>query len=60
MIQIIETVKSYYLITEFASGGELINIVTEKRKIEEAEASYYFVQLISGLDYIHKNTVVQR
>ena len=45
---------------EYASGGELLTYIYDKKKLEETEASYFFVQIIDGLEYIHKNTIVQR
>lgn len=60
LFQIIETSKFYYLIMEYASGGELLTYINDKKKLEETEASYFFVQIIDGLEYIHKNTIVQR
>lgn len=32
----------------------------KKRHLEESEAAYYYTQLISALEYIHKNNIVHR
>lgn len=45
---------------EYASGGELFNYIVNKKRLEEAEASFFFVQIINGLEYIHKNNIVHR
>lgn len=58
--EIIETSKMYYLIMEYASGGELFNYIVRNKRLESADASFFFAQIINGLDYIHKHTIVHR
>lgn len=45
---------------EYAPGGELFNHIVKKRRLDEVEASFFFVQIINGLEYIHKNNIVHR
>ncbi len=45
---------------EYASGGELFNYIVNKRRLDDMEASFFFVQIIHGLEYIHRNNVVHR
>ena len=45
---------------EYASGGELFNYIVNKRRLDDMETSFFYVQIINGLEYIHKNNVVHR
>ena len=45
---------------EYASKGELFNYIINKKKLDYNEASFFFVQIINGLEYIHKNNIVHR
>ena len=52
--------KQLYLITEYIKGIELLQYVSLKKKIDEAEACLYFQQIISGLEFLHKMGIVHR
>jgi 5'-AMP-activated protein kinase catalytic alpha subunit len=58
--QIIQTRSNLYLIMEFASGGELYKQIRLKKKLSEIEACEFFHQIISAIDYLHKNNIVHR
>ena len=45
---------------EYICGDELLKFTFENKNLDEAEASFFFVQIINGLEYIHKNTIVQK
>lgn len=60
LYEIIETEKQLYLITEYASGGELFDYIVARCKLSEAEASRFFRQIISGVEYLHKLNIVHR
>uniref|UniRef100_A0A7S0R4T5 Protein kinase domain-containing protein n=1 Tax=Chlamydomonas leiostraca TaxID=1034604 RepID=A0A7S0R4T5_9CHLO len=57
------------LVMEYVPGGNMVNYVTKKREtkaergglcLDEEEAHYYFLQLISAVEYCHKNNVAHR
>ena len=58
--QIIENKMNYYLIMEYTAGGELFNYIVNKKRLDDDEASYFFAQIINGLEFIHKNNIVHR
>ncbi|GIL87182.1 hypothetical protein Vretimale_14287 [Volvox reticuliferus] len=62
--------KSYLgLIMEYVPGGNMVGYVTKKREtksqrgglcLDEDEARYFFRQLISAVEYCHRNNVAHR
>ena len=60
LFEIIETTKQLYLITEFASGGELYDYIVANTRIKEKEACKFFQQFMSGIEYVHKLNIVHR
>ena len=57
---IIETDTIIYIISEYCSGGELFDYIVSKRKLYEVEACRIYQQLISGLEYLHKQRICHR
>ena len=45
---------------ELLKGGELFNYIIDKNRLNEQEASYFFYQIINGMEYLHKNNIVHR
>ena len=45
---------------EYCEKGELLNYVVKKRKLDEDEASYFYFQLINGLENIHHHGICHR
>ena len=45
---------------EYCENGELFNYIVDRQKLDEDEASYFFYQLVNGLDYIHHKKIVHR
>lgn len=49
-----------YLITELVTGGELLDAVLQRGTYSETEARSCFMQLLSGIEYLHSKNVVHR
>ena len=60
LYDIVETKQQLFLITEYASKGELFNYIVSKRRLSEREASKFFQEIVSGIEYLHKIGVVHR
>ena len=45
---------------EYCENGELFNYIVAHQRLSEEETSYFFYQLINGLDYIHHKNIVHR
>ena len=58
--QIIEDSKNYYIIMEYAKGGELFDYIVKKKHLSEKESSIFFYQLINAIEFIHKKNISHR
>ena len=58
--EIFETQYNYYIIMEYCEKGDLFDYILKNGKLSEKEASFYFYQLINGLEYIHSLGIVHR
>ena len=58
--EIIETEKDLYLVMEYASGGELFDLIVQNQKLKEKLASRYLQELVAGVHYIHKLGICHR
>ncbi|KAJ5075649.1 protein kinase [Anaeramoeba ignava] len=60
LFEIIETKKKIYLVMEYVKGGELLELIQKKGKIQEHEARKIIIQVASGLSYCHQMGIVHR
>ena len=58
--EIFESVDSYYSVMEYCEKGELFNYIVEKKRLSENESSFFYYQIIQGLEYIHSLGIVHR
>ncbi|KAF9788272.1 kinase-like domain-containing protein [Thelephora terrestris] len=49
-----------YMLLELAAGGDLFDKIAPDVGIDEEIAHYYFTQILSGMDYIHREGVCHR
>ncbi len=45
---------------EYASGGELFNYIVHKNRLSEQEACEFYMQIIDGIEYLHKKGIAHR
>lgn len=60
LLEILEDSTSIYMVMEYAGGGELFNHIVRKKKLNESEASFFFYQIVEGIESIHRNEIVHR
>jgi serine/threonine protein kinase len=55
-----ETKRHMILSMELCAGGDLLNYVRKRKKLDEEEAKVIFKQIIQGLGYIHRKRILHR
>ncbi len=60
LYEVIETPTDVYVFIEYSSGGELFDYIVERGRLSESEARRFFQQLLSGVEYCHKNMIAHR
>jgi serine/threonine protein kinase len=58
--QIYENENHYLIIMEYCEGGELFNYIVEKQRLSENESSFFYYQIIQGVEYIHSRGIAHR
>lgn len=52
--------ESYSIITEYCSGGELFQEITEKGPFNEKYTAYVMYQIFSAINYCHNMNIIHR
>lgn len=60
LYEVMESKNSIYLVTEHAGGGEIFDHLVTHGRMKEEEAARIFSQIVSAVDYCHRNGVVHR
>ncbi|KAL8038580.1 hypothetical protein ABFS82_11G121600 [Erythranthe guttata] len=60
LYEVVETHSDIYVVMEYVKAGELFDYIVEKGRLHEEEARVFFQQIISGVEYCHRNMVVHR
>ena len=60
LVDILESPRHLYIVTEYASTGELFDYLVQKRCLVEEEAMNFFRQIIFGLEYLHSLGICHR
>lgn len=48
------------IVMEYLEGGELLELLKDKKKFTEEEARFYFKQLVSAVSYCHRQGIIHR
>ena len=60
LYEVVETPTDIFVVMEYVKAGELFDYIVEKGRLGENEARHFFQQIISGVEYCHRNMVVHR
>ncbi|XP_057614311.1 putative sperm motility kinase W [Chionomys nivalis] len=60
LFQVLTTTKYCYIITEYASEGNLYELVKEEGRLQEEQAQVIFGQLVSAIRCCHDHDIVHR
>ena len=55
-----ETEDNFYLIMEYADGGNLFNYIEKKKHLSEQESFKFFSQIANAVHFLHKNDLIHR
>ncbi|OLY77949.1 Serine/threonine protein kinase KIN1 [Smittium mucronatum] len=50
----------FYLISEVVSGGQLLDYILKKGRLNESHARKFARQILSAINYMHENNIVHR
>ena len=60
MYCVIEKTENIFIITEYCSKGDIISYLLDNDTFDESSACKIFQQIISSLEYLHKNNICHR
>ena len=60
LYEVIETEKFLFIITDYASGGEVLDYIVMHNKLSEDRARIFFRQILCALWHCHKLGIVHR
>eukprot|EP00062_Callorhinchus_milii_P022187 gi/632979714/ref/XP_007906623.1/ PREDICTED: hormonally up-regulated neu tumor-associated kinase-like [Callorhinchus milii] len=60
LFETLETENSYYMVMELCLGGDLMERICDKKKLEEREVRRYTRQILSAVEHLHRHAVVHR
>ncbi|XP_021371632.1 serine/threonine-protein kinase SIK3-like isoform X1 [Mizuhopecten yessoensis] len=60
LYQVMQTERMLYLVTEYASGGEIFDHLVAHGRMNEKEARRKFKQIVAAVSYCHSRCVVHR
>eukprot|EP01027_Heterolobosea_sp_BB2_P009656 GEZU01014225.1.p1 GENE.GEZU01014225.1~~GEZU01014225.1.p1 ORF type:complete len:246 (-),score=52.10 GEZU01014225.1:74-811(-) len=58
--EVLQTSKHIYIVLELITGGELFDRIVSAKRFSEDQARRYFQQLITGIEYCHKQGIAHR
>lgn len=60
LLEVFESPKHFLMVMEYAGGGDLLQFVKSRQRLEEMQAKYIFKQIVHGLAHCHCRSVLHR
>lgn len=60
LLDFLHSSRHFFLVFEYVKGQQLYETVLKHSRVTEEQARKYFRQIISAVDYLHKNSIVHR
>jgi serine/threonine protein kinase len=50
----------FYILMDYVNGGQLLHYIVKRQKLSEQHSRHFSRQIVSALDYMHRNSIVHR
>ncbi|EPZ34621.1 Pkinase-domain-containing protein [Rozella allomycis CSF55] len=60
VLDVIENEHKIFIVMEYAQKGELFDYIVANKRLKDKEARFFFRQIISAVDYCHRNSIIHR
>lgn len=60
LLEFLYSDSHFFLIFEYIRGRQLYHIILKEMRLSEDRARKYFRQILSAIDYVHRNSIVHR
>uniref|UniRef100_A0AAQ4PZ22 non-specific serine/threonine protein kinase n=2 Tax=Gasterosteus aculeatus aculeatus TaxID=481459 RepID=A0AAQ4PZ22_GASAC len=60
LLETLETENSYYMAMELCAGGDLMDRICDRKRLEEKEVRRYTRQILSAVEHLHQHGIVHR
>ncbi|XP_062415817.1 hormonally up-regulated neu tumor-associated kinase homolog A [Pungitius pungitius] len=60
LLETLETENSYYMAMELCAGGDLMDRICDRKRLEEKEVRRYTHQILSAVEHLHQRGIVHR
>uniref|UniRef100_A0A672MYF4 non-specific serine/threonine protein kinase n=1 Tax=Sinocyclocheilus grahami TaxID=75366 RepID=A0A672MYF4_SINGR len=58
LLETLETENCYYMAMELCGGGDLMDRICERKRLEEREVRRYTRQILSAVEHLHRHGIV--
>ena len=60
LLEVFESPKHFLMVMQYVGGGDLLQYVKKKKRLQEPEAKRLFKQIVHGLAHCHCRSILHR